>query len=186
MIKKIRVDNLSRRLAGQQVGGTIAELALVLPILFLVMLAIFWFGLTFYIYSTVERAAKQGVDALARQTCATCGNTVTADGAVLTSVTSVLQAGRLATTNLTTYAPPFACTAATAPNCRLSGPAVQICSGVPLTCGSSACQTPPAACGANPVLGTRVSFAYQYRFPVPVGVLQNITIPASAQVTQED
>ena len=43
-------------------GQEIAEAALVLPILFLILLAIFWFGRAFNIASTIERAAKRHPD----------------------------------------------------------------------------------------------------------------------------
>ena len=42
-------------------GQEIAEAALVVPILFLILLAIFWFGRAFNIASTIERAAKHGI-----------------------------------------------------------------------------------------------------------------------------
>jgi Flp pilus assembly protein TadG len=47
----------------QEEGQEIAEAAVVMPILCLVLLAIFWFGRAFNIASTVERAAKHGVQA---------------------------------------------------------------------------------------------------------------------------
>ena len=50
-------------------GQEIAEAALVVPILFLILLAIFWFGRAFNIASTIERAAKHGIQTFDRPTC---------------------------------------------------------------------------------------------------------------------
>jgi len=167
---------LNRREAGSQ----ILEAALVLPILFLVVLAIFWFGMAFYITSTAQRAAKQGMQIAARPTCATCGNDFVSSRQVADSVKSVLQVGHLSPSNLTSSSPPFACQASPAPSCRTSQN-VQVCDGVPLTCGGAACQDPPAACGDNPSLGMRVSFGYRFDAPVTIGGWRSITIPVSVQ-----
>ncbi|HTR67692.1 MAG TPA: TadE family protein [Terriglobales bacterium] len=163
-----------------ETGSQILELALVLPILFLVIFAIFWFGLAYYITSTGERAAKQAIQIADRPTCATCGNTFNTDTQVTDSIKSVLQVGHLNPANLTSVSPPFACAADPAPSCRtLQG--VEICSDVPLTCGSAACQQPPAACGRDTAFGTRISFAYRLDFPLAVGGERSLTIPLSAQ-----
>jgi len=156
------------------------EAALVLPVLFLVILAIFWFGMAYYITSTGERAAKQAMQAAARPSCATCGNTFTSAAQVANSVTSVLQVGHLNPANITANSPPFACQATPAPSCSTSQ-GVELCDDVPLTCGSVACQQPPAACGADASLGVRVSFGYRFVTPVPIGGWRSIRIPVSVQ-----
>ena len=63
---------------------------------------------------------------------------------------------------------------------------VEICNGVPLTCGLAACQVPPQNCGSQPALGMRVSFGYKFNSPVPIGSWQSITLRASAQAQQEN
>ena len=40
--------------------------------------------------------------------------------------------------------------------------------------------------GANPSLGVRVSFGYSFKSPIPMGSWNQLTIPASAAVQQED
>jgi len=161
-------------------GQEIAEAALVLPILFLILLAIFWFGRAFNIASTIERAAKHGIQTFDRPTCAVCGNSISTDAQIVDSVNSALEDDHLQPANVTAYAPPFACDATPAPTCTtLQG--VEICTGVPLTCGTVNCQKPPVACGSNPDLqGVRVSFGYQFTSPLPIANLPAMTLHASA------
>jgi len=159
-------------------GQQIAEAALVLPILFLILLGIFWFGRAFNMASTVERAAKHAIEAF-HQTCATCGNTTPTNAQIVARVNAALQDDHLAVANVASYSPPFACQATAAPTCTtLQG--VEICTGAPLTCGTATCQTPPVACGTDPELGVRVSFGYRFTSPLPIANLQAITLHASA------
>ncbi len=53
-------------------GAEIAEAALVLPLVFMLLLGIIWFGRAFNIYSTITQAAQQGAITAARASCATC------------------------------------------------------------------------------------------------------------------
>jgi hypothetical protein len=167
-------------------GQEIVEAAFVLPILFLIMLAIFWFGRAFNISSTLDRAAREGIKAASRASCATCGNAFQGDSQVVAQITAVLNADRLQVGSVQPYFPAYACTVSPAPSCT-TVQNVRICRGVPLTCGSAACQTPtPAPCGANPELGVRVSFAYQTPTPLNIANLPPIVIHASAQSGAEN
>ena len=47
-------------------AAEIAEAALVLPVVFVFLLGIVWFGRAFNIYSTIQQAAQQGAIAAAR------------------------------------------------------------------------------------------------------------------------
>jgi Flp pilus assembly protein TadG len=165
-------------------GQEIAEAALVLPILFLILLGIFWFGRAFNIASTVERAARHGIQTAAQLSCVSCGNTPSTSAQVVASVSSVLQNDHLDPANLTAFSPPFACTATPAPTCATTSN-VEICNGAPLTCGNVACQSPPVACGTDAAVGKRVSFGYRFTSPLPIASLGAITIPASAQTEPE-
>ena len=161
-------------------GQQIAEAALVLPILFLILLGIFWFGRAFNMASTVERAAKHAIEAF-HQTCATtCGNTTPTTAQIVARVNAALQDDHLAVANVTSYSPPFACTATPVPTCTtLQG--VEICTDAPLTCGTATCQTPPVACGGADVpRGVRVSFGYNFTSPLRIANLSAITLHASA------
>ena len=67
---KAEWKNLSATLRGAE----IAEAALVLPLVFLILLGIYSFGRAFNVYATINHAARQGARAAIIQTCATCGN----------------------------------------------------------------------------------------------------------------
>ena len=45
---------------GNTEGAEIAEAALVMPVVFIFLLGIIWFGRAFNIYSTITQAAQQG------------------------------------------------------------------------------------------------------------------------------
>ena len=57
------INRTTSRLARETRGQEIAEAALVLPIVFMVMLGIFWFGQAFRIYGTITHAAREGARA---------------------------------------------------------------------------------------------------------------------------
>ena len=59
------------RLARGTRGDEIAENAMILPLLFMVILAIFWFGQAFRIYGTITHAARQGARAAVAPVCPT-------------------------------------------------------------------------------------------------------------------
>lgn len=168
-------------------GQEIVEAAIVLPILFLVLLAIFWFGRAFNIRSTLQRAARQGIKTLSQNSCATCGNVPQAYSQAATSVTDALAADHLSSSDIVVYKPDDPCTPPTPPTCPPAVQGITICSGVPLTCGGAACQRPPTDCGQqNVTYGTRVSFGYQYKSPLPFGNLSQIQINGVALSAPEN
>ena len=59
-----------RKLVTGTLGSEIAEAALVLPIFFMIMLGIYWFGRAFNVYATINHAAREGARAAASPTCA--------------------------------------------------------------------------------------------------------------------
>ncbi|HEY6338879.1 MAG TPA: TadE family protein, partial [Candidatus Sulfotelmatobacter sp.] len=94
-------DALISKINVQQTRGSeIAEAALVLPLMFMVMLAIFWFGQAFSMYGTITHAARQGARAAVAPVCTTCaaGNTPTQNA--YNAVQSALLAARLNPANL--------------------------------------------------------------------------------------
>ena len=162
-------------------GAEIAEAALVLPLVFMFLLGIVWFGRAFNIYTTITQAAQQGALAASRATCATCGNTATPDGTdfttpgtVLYSVGSVLQASNLDPSQIVVSSvPPAGCT---------SPSHVTICRNIQLNAAGSAlaipCDNPP---GQSQVCGTTVSFQYPFQFHLPFTSLNQQRIVMSAQ-----
>src|SRR5260370_41148108 len=67
------ISKTTRRLAREARGQEIAEAALVLPIVFMLMLGIFWFGQAFSIYGTIPHAPREGARSAVSPICATCG-----------------------------------------------------------------------------------------------------------------
>ena len=70
----LNIKRIARQLRSAD-GAEIAEAALVLPLVFMLLLGIVWFGRAFNIYSTIQQAAQQGAITAARATCVTCGMT---------------------------------------------------------------------------------------------------------------
>jgi Flp pilus assembly protein TadG len=59
-----------RKIATGTTGSEIAEAALVLPILFMLLLGIYWFGRAFNVYATINHAAREGARVAVAQSCA--------------------------------------------------------------------------------------------------------------------
>jgi TadE-like protein len=165
-----------------EAGVEILEAALVLPILFMFLLGIVWFGRAFNIYSTITQAAQQGAITAARPTCVTCspaGNVFPSDAAVDGAIVAVLQASRLDPTQILGPAVPDppACAGG---GCTNTTHNVKVCRSVILN--PPAGTTPPDQCG------TIVSFQYPFRayFPSTSLNLQTITLTAQAQSRTEN
>lgn len=73
-MRRTQNNNWWSRLLGDAAGAEIAEAAVVLPLLFMLLFGIMWFARAYNIYTTVNRAARQGALAEAANNCATCGN----------------------------------------------------------------------------------------------------------------
>ncbi len=164
-----------RQLAGES-GAEIAEAAVVLPIAFMFLLGIVWFGRAFNVYSTITQAAQQGAVAAARSTCASCGNNVTNDSAVVATVSGVLEASHLDPGQIATNSNPPMVTAACSPQappptCNTSSN-ITICRSVILNPTGS---TSPVQCGAI------VSFQYPFQFYLPFTSLNQERIVLTAQ-----
>ena len=84
-----------KKIATGTTGSEIAEAALVLPIFFLIMLGIYWFGRAFNTYATINHAAREGARLAVAQTCAACGNAQPSLTAIGTQVAQSLRASSL-------------------------------------------------------------------------------------------
>jgi len=169
-----------RQLAGDS-GAEIAETALVMPLVFLFLLGIFWFGRAYNVYSTITYAAREGALTAARANCAGCGNTLPTPAVVAARVQSVLQASKLDPNPIALYtvtpAPTF-CPNLTPPGaCAPSVNNITVCRGVRLNSTTS----------ALPACGALVSFQYPYQFYLPFTSLnmQLFNLPAAAEVPME-
>jgi Flp pilus assembly protein TadG len=150
-------------------GAEIAETAVVLPLLFIVLIGVFWFGQAFRIYGTLTHAAQAGARAAVAPACATCAATTPTQNAV-TAVTNTLSAANLNTAQLkpwgATWNPPNLCSC---------GSTSSSCS-TPVACdssisGNNVCVQPnvqlsyPSVLNGAGVCGTSVSMGYRYPIP---------------------
>ncbi|MBS1849562.1 MAG: pilus assembly protein [Acidobacteria bacterium] len=171
-------NQFAGRLRAQE-GTEIAEAALVLPLVFTLLIGIFWFGRAYNIYATVTEAAREGARVAAASSCASCGNAAPAASDVSTRIGEVLQASKLdpAQINPPATPNPTLCAGITpVPACSSSGN-VRVCQGVRLNSTSN----------PTPECGVMVSFRYPYQFYFPFTSLnlQLIQIPASAELRAE-
>jgi Flp pilus assembly protein TadG len=134
-------------------GSEVAEMAMVLPVMFLVFLAIFWAGRSYNIYSTVNQAARAGARIAAQSTCASCTDAFGADAAVDTAISSSLQADRLNPASITAANPvpsPTFCLSPPTGACSTTPNGVSVCRNAQLT-----------PTGVTPVVcGVIVEFTY--------------------------
>jgi len=174
------VKQIARRL-GSADGAEIAEAALVLPLVFMLLLGIVWFGRAFNIYATIQQAAQQGAIVAARSPCATCGDTIPSDP--ISTIRGVMQASSIdpAQIPVNSNAPtPFSCVNPTVTlTCPVSGN-ISICRQALLNSPLPTNQT--AQCG------TIISFQYPFQFYLPFTSLnlQKITLSAEAQSRMEN
>jgi Flp pilus assembly protein TadG len=170
---------------------------MVLPLLFMFVMGIFWFGQAFRIYGTLTHAAREGARAAVVPVCATCAASASSGTQnAVTAVTSAMAAANLNVTQLkafTSWTPPAFCTC---------GSASSSCSGNTVQCDTSVssntnvCVQPNVqlsysgtAPGGAGTCGTSVSLRYQYsyHFVIPLTTLDlgNITLPGQAQMRVE-
>jgi Flp pilus assembly protein TadG len=178
----LNIKPIARRLASAD-GAEIAEVALVLPLVFMLLLGIIWFGRAFNIYSTITQAAQQGAITAARSSCATCGNNPSLDTSVVTAISAVMQSSNLNPAQIPVNSnppAPFSCVdTAVKLTCPATGN-ITICRQALLNSPASATQPPQC--------GTIVSFQYPFQFYLPFTSLnmQPIVLSAQAQSRMEN
>jgi hypothetical protein len=185
-----------RSLARSTRGAEIAETAAILPLLFMVLIAVFWFGMAFRIYGAITHAAREGARAAVAPACATC----TANDPSQNAWTAVQNAMNAAKLNPTQLQPPTtppalcACGSSTtscgsAVSCDSGGGgASYICvqgvshskKGV-LDVDNVQLSSTAGANGGAGECGVSVSFQYPYKFWLPFSSLNNQTVNLRAQ-----
>jgi Flp pilus assembly protein TadG len=190
--------NTLQRLATETCGAEIAEAAAVLPVMFMILIGIFWFGQAFSIYGTITRAAQDGARAAVAPSCATCASTGNPSANAYTAIQSAMVSAHLNVGSMQQLA-------TTPPLCPC-GSSTSTCSGAGVTqCDSSQTnicvqgvqhaagnmtenlvQLAPATNGPG-VCGVAVSFRYPFRFWLPFTSLnqQQIWLQAEAEVRGE-
>jgi len=169
-----------RRVAVETRGAEIAEAAAVLPLMFMILLGIFWFGQAFSIYGAITRAAQEGARAGVAPYCTTCSGANSAATNAANAVTTALLASKLDPTQI--QSPP-------------AQPGLPSCTSGSVSCSvasSKMCVQAPVLLrdsGApNGVCGMSVSFQYPFQFWLPFTSLnkQKIWITASGRVRMEN
>ena len=179
-----QVDSkLVRRLLRETRGAEIAEAAAVLPVMFMVLLGIFWFGQAFSIYGAITRAAQEGVRAgSVPPQCTTCAagpiDYTPYATAAATAVTNALVVSHLDPTQMqTTSQPSFTYCPQHIVQCPATGaPCVQI----PV-------QLLKPGQGSGQDCGISVSLQYPFKFWLPFTSISNqqILLSASASARME-
>lgn len=180
----MRLVNIPQRLIEDTRGSEIAEAAAVLPLMFMVLLGIFWFGQAFSIYGAITRAAQEGAKAGSYSPlCSTCGADSLSQRK--TNAVNAIQAALVASKLDPTQAQPPA-TPPTYTTCLGGTPSCD-----PAASGQYCIQAPVRLAtdvGASGVCGMSVSLQYPFQFWLPFTSLnkQKIWIQASALVKLEN
>ena len=170
------------RLAAEVRGAEIAEAAAVLPLMFMMLLGIFWFGQAFSIYGAITRAAQEGARAGAAPYCTTCNNNLLSNYAAnaVSATQTALTASKLDPSRAAwpTSPPVFSPCSTTSASCSTASS--KICVQAPV-------QFFPASASAPGVCGVSVSFQYPFQFWLPFTSLnkQQVWLSASARVRME-
>jgi Flp pilus assembly protein TadG len=179
-------------------ASEVAETAMILPLLFVVLIAIYWFGQAFRIYGTITHAARQGARAAVAPACATCATSANSSVQnAINAVDNAMAAAHLDPAQLQpwTTSPALcacgslssSCLAGTVP-CDSSVPSSNVCVQTNVRLSSTTPFGGAGTCGAS------VSLNYQYPFhftlpcwPQPCNSLdlQKITLPAQAEMRSE-
>jgi Flp pilus assembly protein TadG len=173
----------ARRLAAETRGAEIAEAAAVLPLMFMMLLGIFWFGQAFSIYGAITRAAQEGARAGAVPLCATCAGTNSYTTTAINAVQAALVASKLDPTQAQSPAP-----APSLNSCSTTIPTPVPCDSSSVNyCVQPAVQFVNPTSGGNGFCGVAVSFQYPFQFWLPFTSLnkQRIWITASARARME-
>ena len=177
-------------------GGTeIAEAAMTLPLIFMFVIGILWFGLAFLIYGTLAQGTRAGAEAAVAPVCTTCSAGATPAANAQTAVHSALASAHLNKNNLVTtnkWTPPVlcACGSQTSSTACVTAGTPQACDGtVTDVCVQENVQLSYPAAGGAGTCGTSVSARYQYpvHFSIPLTNLDlgNVLVPGQAQMRLE-
>jgi Flp pilus assembly protein TadG len=171
-----------RRLAAETRGAEIAEAAAVLPLMFMMLLGIFWFGQAFSIYGAITRAAQEGARAGTAPYCTTCTSTNSPATNAYNAVQAALTASKLNPALVRFPLPPppslISCSTGSPVSCPVSG--TNICVQAPV-------QLSDTTSNATGVCGISVTFQYPFQFWLPFTSLnQNkMWLTASARMRME-
>lgn len=176
-------QSILRKLAADSSGAEIAEAAAVLPLMFMILLGIFWFGQAFSIYGTITRAAQDGARAGAAPYCTTCTPGANSQNQnAFNAVQASMAAAKLDPGNARYPLP--------------APPSLNACSSTTTSVGcdtsiSNVCVQSPVqftTTSSGGVCGVSVTFQYPFQFWLPFTSLnkQKIWLRASAHARMEN
>ena len=188
MIPRRHSENWSQRHGEPE----IAEAAAVLPLMFMVLLGIFWFGLAFFIYGTLTQGARAGAEAAVAPVCTTCAAGSTPATIAQTAVYNALAAAHLSKNQLvptSSWTPPMLCPCGSVSSRAACTTALACDSSVTDVCVQVNVQLSYSSQGGAGTCGTSVSARYQYpfHFSIPLTNLDigNVLLPGQAQMRAE-
>jgi len=165
----------SRSLVSDCHGAEIAETAVVLPMAFMMLFAVFWFGQAFSLYGAITHAARMGARAGAAPYCSTCVVASTTTLNAYTAVQNALQVAKLDPSRAQWPSPQ-----PTLVSCADGTP--QLCSASPgNVCVQDGVQLSNTGNGGAGACGISVSFRYPYQFWLPFTSQNNRRIWLTAQ-----
>jgi len=170
-------------------AAEIAEAAVILPALFMLLFAIYWFGRAYMIYGAINHAARQGVQTASVPIgCANCGLTGTwgstglpDDDDIVQAVNKSLVAANLDPNQAIPFTPnptPKPCPVPEGICQTAKGGNFTICRNMQLNQGLT----------SPPVCGEIISFQYPYQMVLPFSSLSNqkILLKAKVEMRSED
>jgi hypothetical protein len=170
-------------------GSEIAETAMILPLFFMMFMAVFWFGQAFHIYGTLTHATRMGAQAAIAPVCSTCSQVDAVTTNAQDAIYNALASAHLDKKNLVSWGgdPP-----------KWNSPTLNVCGKTtPASCDgtvtdvcvqknvqlSSPSQGGMGTCG----ISVSVRYQYPYHFSIPFTSLDlgNIYLPGQAQMRGE-
>ena len=180
-------QSILRRLATESRGAEIAEAAAVLPLMFMILIGIFWFGQAFSMYGTITRAAQDGARAGAAPYCTTCtpGSTSQNQNA-FNAVKASMSVAKLDAANAK-----YPSSTPTFNSCISGGGSVGCASGITGDTNNVCVQSQvlmSSNTSSGGVCGISVSFQYPFQFWLPFTSLnkQKIWVTAAAHARVEN
>jgi len=190
MICKQRREMKLRKLWTGAGGSEIAEAALVLPLMFTLLLGIYWFGRAYNVYATLNFAARDAARAGAAPSCAVCSNSSPTLATLAGIVQQDLQAAKIDPSLIQHPTPPpspprgmsswVSCSGAAVSCPTISG--ADICVYQNVYIDNVTVDTDLQSCGVS------VSFQYPYQMSLPFTSLNMTTVnlKAVAQMALEN
>jgi len=165
---------------------------MILPLFFMIFMAVFWFAQAFRIYGTLTHGARAGAEAAVAPACTTCPGGPTPAANAQTAVQNALLAAHLNTNDLvltTKWTPPVLCSCGSTNSSCGGGNPVGCDGSVTNVCVQENIRLSYPSKGGMGTCGISVSARYQYayHFPIPFTGLDlgNMLLPGQAQMRVE-